>query len=391
MPSSTSSSDTALDRALHDRAFVPVRLTASDRPGVAQPVPVRDIPAQPWGAILVGAAVMFAIMVAGWELYWRAYGVMPTYRNSDGQWLVERRRIDAGEGASTVLIGASRILFDTSLPVWEKTTGKRPIQLALEGTSPVPIMENLAADPNFTGRLVVDVSPDILFTGFAYRASVLPYLRDQTPSQRIGDWLSMRFIEPFFAFYDPDYALSTVVRRQPWPARPDLYTRISVRRLAVHDEDRNTQMWDKVVTDPEYRALARSIWAQDFGDPANSVKAKADPEAAQKAIDEAIAKATAAIATLRARGVRVLFVRPPSAGEYYAYEQRSFPRAKTWDALLAATKAPGIHFEDYPELQGYDLPEWSHLSPSEAERFTANLAPIVEREFARMEAAAAAH
>jgi len=30
---------------------VPVRLTASDRPGVAQPVPVRDIPAQPWRAI----------------------------------------------------------------------------------------------------------------------------------------------------------------------------------------------------------------------------------------------------------------------------------------------------------------------------------------------------
>jgi hypothetical protein len=331
---------------------------------------------------------MFAIMLAGWELYWRAYGVAPSYRNSDGEWVMERRRIDAGEGGKTVLIGASRILFDTSLPVWEKITGQRPIQLALEGTSPVPIMENLAADPNFTGRLVVDVSPDIIFTGFAYRASVLPYLRDQTPSQRIGDWLSMRFIEPFFAFYDPDYALSTVVRRLPWPDRPGLHARISVRRLAVHDEDRNTQMWDKVVTDPEYRALARRIWAQDFGDPADSVKAKADPAEAQKTIDTAIAKAVAAIATLRARGVRVLFVRPPSAGEYYAYELRAFPRAKTWDALLAATQAPGIHFEDYPELQGYDLPEWSHLSPSEAERFTAKLVPIVEREFVRMEAVA---
>ncbi len=385
MHSSTSSSE-----AVHDPAFVPVRLTASDRPGVAQPVPVRDIPAQPWGAILVGMLVMFGVMLAGWELYWRAYGVAPTYRNSDGQWLVERRRLDAGEGGKTVLIGASRILFDTSLPVWEKVGGERPIQLALEGTSPVPIMENLAADPNFTGRLVVGVAPDIVFTGFAYRGSVLPYLRDQTPSQRIGDWLSMRFLEPAFAFYDPDYALSTVIRRQPWPERPGLHSRIAVRRLAVHDEDRNTQMWDKVVDDPEYRALARRIWAQDFGDPADSIKAKADATEAQKTIDEAIARAVAAIATLRAHGVRVLFVRPPSAGEYYAYEQRTFPRAKTWDALLAATHAPGIHFEDYPELQGYDLPEWSHLAPREAERFTANLAPIVEREFARMETAAPA-
>ena len=385
MPSSISSSEAASSEAAFDPAFVPVRLTASDRPGVAQPVPVRDIPAQPWRAVLVGAVVMFAIMMAGWEFYWRAYGVAPTYRNSDGQWLVQRRRLDAGEGGATVLVGASRILFDTQLPVWEKITGKRPIQLALEGTSPVPILENLASDPNFTGRLLIDVSPDIIFTGFAYRGTVLPYLRDQTPAQRIGDWLSMRFLEPVFAFYDPDYALSTVVRRQSWPDRPGLHTRISVRRLAVHDEDRNTQMWDKVVSDADYRALARRIWAQDFGDPANSVKAKADPEKAQKAIDDAIAKASAAIATMRARGVRVLFVRPPSAGEYYAYEQRVFPRATTWDVLLDRTHTPGIHFEDYPELQGYDLPEWSHLSPADAGRFTAALVPIVEREFARME------
>jgi len=380
MPSSTSSSE-----AISHPAFVPVRLTASDRPGVAQPVPVRDIPAQPWSKIFIGAVVLCALMVTGWEMYWRAYGVAPSYRNTDGEWLMQRRRLDAGEGGATVLIGASRILFDTQLPVWEKITGKRPIQLALEGTSPVPIMENLAADPNFTGRLLVDVAPDIIFTGFAYRATVLPYLRDQTPSQRIGDWLSMRFLEPVFAFYDPDYALSTVVRRQSWPERPGMHSRINVRRLAVHDEDRNTQLWDKVVTDPEYRALARSIWAQDFGDPAASVKAKADPKEAQKAIDEAITKAAAAIATLRARGVRVLFLRPPSSGEYYAYEQRAFPRAKTWDPLLERTHTPGIHFEDYPELQDYDLPEWSHMSPSEADRFTAALVPIVEREFAKLE------
>jgi hypothetical protein len=83
MPSSTSSSEAVLERA-----FAPVRLTASDRPGVAQPVPVRDIPAQPWGAILAGMLAMLAIMLGGWELYWRAYGVTPGYRNSDGQWLV---------------------------------------------------------------------------------------------------------------------------------------------------------------------------------------------------------------------------------------------------------------------------------------------------------------
>ena len=387
MPSSISSSDVAGAGAAPHPAFVPVRLTASDRPGVAQPVPVRDIPAQPWGAILASAFVLFALLVGGWELYWRAFGVSPSYRNSDGQWVQQRRRIDAGEGGTTVLVGASRTLFDTSLPVWERVAEQRPIQLCLEGTSPLPIMENLAADPAFTGRLLVDVSPVVLFAGFKYRASVLPYLRDQTPSQRIGDWLSMTFLEPYVAFYDPDFALATVVRRQDFPPRPGLRVDTMVRKLADHDLDRNTYLWDKVASDPDYRALARSIWAEEFIEAPRGMET---PEKAQAAIDAVIEKFVAAIDTLRKRGVRVVFVRPPSDGEFYAYEQKYLPRATTWDLLLERTHAPGIHFEDYPELQGYELPEWSHLTASDAERYTAAIVPLVEREFAKLEAKPAA-
>src|SRR4051812_50055088 len=102
MPSSTSSSEVAIATG-----FVPVRQTAADRPGIAQPVPVRDIPAQPWRAILIGAAVTCALLIAGWEMYWRAYGATPSYRNSDGQWLAQRRRPDNRERAAAPLGGAS--------------------------------------------------------------------------------------------------------------------------------------------------------------------------------------------------------------------------------------------------------------------------------------------
>jgi hypothetical protein len=110
------------------------------------------------------------------------------------------------------------------------------------------------------------------------------------------------------------------------------------------------------------------------------------PEKKQNVIDEQIKAATEAVAKLRARGVKALFIRPPSDGEYYAYEQRELPRAITWDLLLQRTGAAGIHFEDYPEMQGYELPEWSHMSAPEAERFTAAVVPIIEREFSRQNA-----
>lgn len=356
-----------------------VHLTAADRPGVAQPEPERPIPPQPWGLILIGAVALFVLMLGTWEGYWRAFGATASYRNSDGQWAQERRRINAGEGNATVLTGSSRVLFDVQLPVWEERAGERPIQLALEGTSPVPVLEDLAADPDFTGRLLVGVAPDLFFSGFAYRGRAIAHYRQQSPSQRSGHWLSQHLLEPYFAFYEPDFALATVVKRQAWPRRPGVHERIAVRKLLVSDIDRNTQLWSKVETDAEYRALARRIWAQDFGEPLPGMDT---PAKKQKLVDEQIARAATAIATLRARGVQVLFLRPPSDGEYYAYEQKHLPRAQTWDLLLQRTGAPGIHFEDYEQLQGYQLPEWSHMTAAEADRFTAALVPIVEREFA---------
>jgi hypothetical protein len=371
MPSSISSSDHA-GRGPDRYA----RQTAADRPGIAQPVPVRPVPEQPWGRILAGAALTVVLLLAGWEAYWRAYGVHPSIANAYGLWAIQRRRIDAGEGDATVLLGASRVLYDVQLPVWERLAGRRPIQLAFEGTTPLVYLEDLAGDPKFTGRVLIGVAPEVFFQGFRYRGGAVDYRRRESPSQRVGQWLSMHFIEPFVAFDDGDFALQTVLARQRWPARPGHHWFTDVRKLGNHDADRNSHLWSKLETDPQYRELARSIWREGF-DPAE------DPPPAElkKTIKEQIDRTAKAVAKLRARGVRVLFVRPPSDGEYLAYERRLFPRAQTWDALLAATGAPGIHFEDYPQLQGYYLPEWSHMTRAEAERFTAALYAIIARDF----------
>jgi hypothetical protein len=394
VPSSISSSDAS---AIVPGAIPPVsaeraggadvyaRQTAADRPGVAQPVPRRPVPEQPWEAILLGVLVILALLVGAWEAYWRAYGVRPSLANDYGLWAIERRRIDAGEGDATVLLGASRLYFDVQLKVWERLSGRSPIELSFEGTSPLAALEDLAADPKFTGRVLVGVAPDIFFSGFEFRGGAIRYTRKESPSQRIGQWLSMTFIEPFFAFDDPDYALQTVLARQPWPKRPGKQWSLSVRKLSETGPHRATHLWSKVSTDPEYRALARSIWHEDLQPSPDDPT----PEEARKTEREQIARAAAVVAKLRAHGAKVLFARLPSSGEYLAYENRHFPRGRTWDALLAATGAPGIHFEDYPELQGYDLPEWSHMTRAEAERFTKALYAIIVRDFWKPEGAAA--
>ena len=396
MPSSISSSDLAhpgsARRELRGAAGGGLahgdryaRPTAADRPGVAQPVPLRPVPGQPWGKIFAGAVLLLVLMLAGWEEYWRAYGVRPGINNTYGLWAIQRRRIDAGEGDATVLLGSSRLFFDVQLPVWEGLDGRRPIQLSFEGTSPLKATEDLAADPKFTGRLLIGIAPDLFFSGFEFRAGAIRYTRNESPSQRIGQWLSMHLIEPYLAFDDPDYALQTVLARQPWPQRPGLPEHIRVRKLSKNEADRNTRLWSKVETDPEYRALARRIWLQNF-DPSPD---DPSPAEALKTEKEQIERMVKAVAQLRARGVKVLFVRLPSSGPFLAFENRSYPRARSWNGLLAATGAPGLYFEDYPELEGYTLPEWSHVAPSQADRFTAALYGVIRRDFWRPDAAVA--
>ncbi len=369
MHSSTSSSDLA-----HDPY---ARATASDRPGVAQPVPLRPVPARPWGGILAAAFLLLVLLVAGWEAYWRAYGVTPGIRNTFGLWAIQRRRIDAGEGDATVLLGSSRTYFDIQLPVWKGLAGRAPIQLSFEGTSPLTAVEDLAADPNFTGRLLIGVAPELFFSGHGFALKAASYTHKQSPAQRVGQWLSMNFIEPYLAFDDDDFALHTVLARQAWPQRPGKHWFTDVRKLAIYEADRNAHLWSKVELDPKYRALARSIWEEGFV----SYPEDPSPQEMLKTEKEQIERAVKALAQLRAHGVRVLFMRLPSDGAYLAYEERFYPRTRSWDGLLAATRAPGLYFADYPELRGYYLPEWSHLTRVEAERFTAALYRIIQRDF----------
>ncbi len=350
--------------------------TSSFRPLDAAPTYQRELPRLNLRAAWLIAVLVSLIGVVLWEWKWRAFGAAPSYQNSDAAWAAQRRRISNGEGDNTVLIGSSRVLFGVQLHVWEQRFGERPIQLAFEGTSPLFTLEDLADDPQFTGRLLVGISPPLFFTGFDLRHKAIRSWRNETLSQRASHWISTRLLEPFFAFYDPDYALMTVLRRQAWwPPRRGVFVYTDVRRLSVQGPDRNTQLWDKLEKDPEYRELAKTIWRQIFGPPPGMT-----PEKGRQIAEEQINRAAAAIAKLRARGVPVVFLRAPSDGEFLAAENKGFPRERTWNVLLERTGAPGIHFEDYPELQGLTLPEWSHLTAADAERFTERLGAILQRE-----------
>jgi hypothetical protein len=354
MPSSTSSSDTPAVVSAE-------RLTAADRPGVAQPVPERPVPPQPWRALFGFALLAFVAMLALWEWRMRQLGLEPgDLDDGASAWAEERRRIDAGD-VRVAIVGDSRILFDTDLARFHALTGERPVQLALPGTNARPFLEDLAADPDFTGLAIVGITDGSYFRNeLGLMAGALDRYRKESPAQR-SSFVLHRALSRVFGFLDDSYRFSVLMRRLDRGLRPGTRGPYNeVWKIATTGEARQTFLWERLRTDAFLREHAWSLWMAVFA-------GRPSPD---DAIANTLDRTAKAVAAIRARGGDVVFVEPPSDPKLRALEEAGLPRSKGWDALLAAVGLQGVHFQDEPSMQNLELPELSHLSRACATVFT---------------------
>lgn len=337
-----------------------LRLTASDRPGEAQPVPVRDIPSQPWGRIMGFVAVALALGIVGLEANARRIGLHAgDLDNSEVAWVKERVRSDSAEVA---IVGDSRILFDTDLDRFEALTGTRPVQLAIHGTSALTLLEDAASNENFRGLLIVGLADTMFFQPFDGYGEYVKRRGDFTsPSGRLGIEID-HILQRRLAFLDSNHRLSVAAHRLD----PDFRAGVEgpkhdIWKVSEVGENRATSMWPRVEHDLAYRARTRWAW-KGFKE-----KFPFTPQL----IAKGHARAKAAVDKIRARGGEVVFIRPPSAPELRVNEEAQLPKAQGWDVLLTKTRAVGVHNDDLlPEVQRLTLPEWSHLNRACATVFT---------------------
>lgn len=336
---------------------------------------VRDIPAARFAAIGWLVLALVAAATAAWEWRMRGLGLRAgDLDDASPHWMVERRRLAAGDHDDVVIVGSSRILFDTDLDVWEEMTGRRPIQLALPGTNPRPLLADVANGSDFAGLVIVGFAPDLYFMErFSYLpqfGDVLRSWRDESPSSRVGHRLGLA-LSGQLAFLDEAYRLAPLIERIDIPDRAGARRPyLEVWKLAETSAGRQHRMWPRLETDERLREHARLVWGPFDGNPQ-------PPEW----IDRGIAETRTAVEAIRARGGEVVFVRAPSGGLYYEHEQAAFPRAKSWDRLLREVNAFGVHFEDHPAMQGLEIPEWSHLSRDSSTQFTRAYVQVLTDQF----------
>jgi hypothetical protein len=328
----------------------------------------RSTPPRAWAAMALVTALITAGLTSAWEMYWRAqWHVAGDFKDSDGLWADQRRR---ATGDATVIIGSSRGLFGLDLDAWEEAGRGRPVQLALPGTSPRMFLTDLANDKDFRGLVVVDVMAPAFFGRRGGRnEDVLPYYYDQTPSQRADHALTIP-LERTFAFIDEQTRPKRMLFLAPFPTRPGQAPRFDPHKLATAGPDRNSELWARILEDEAYREEAQQIWILLWP----RMRAPNDEQLAA-----IITETRRDVERIRARGGDVVFIRLPYAGVYEGEDER-FPRDRFWDRLLRETGAIGVAWQDHRELQGYDTPDWSHLGPREAERYTRELTRILYAE-----------
>ena len=347
----------------------------------------RVIPDLPWRRLALTAAVITVVAATAWEFNARRLGYGPTLNDTPDLWVQERRKL---EPDSIVVIGDSRALFDTDLDALEAGLGRRPLQLSLVGSCAYPILADLVADENFRGTIIVGLLPALWLVPQGEPVdnslNALKRFREQTWAQRASHELGMLLEERLACLKQEDLTLKQLLLRLPIANRPGA---LVPPRLPPYfyttDRDRRARMFEACAQPGPLRETVRSVWLPLFTPPPPPSWIPKDQflKGVEAAIEKRFQDTAATVQKFRARGGKVVFVRFPHTGPLKELEEKVTPRAGPWERILRESGAPGIYYSDYPELAGFDCPEWSHLSGPDSVEFTKRLVPHLQAALAR--------
>lgn len=325
------------------------------------------------------AATLVVLAVGAWEIYNRYKGFETSYDDFGPLWAHKRKQVYGSPDKTTVFIGSSRIKFDLDIPLWEQMTGTKAVQLSCVGSTPLPILYDLAEDEKFNLRLVIDVTEVLFFSdappNMRRPTENLHYYKEETPAQK-ASFLVNRFLESNFVFLDKDrLSLNAKLDKLQIPNRPGVFQfPLFPDGFGRSKFSRQEYFTDAFLKDSSQINQTRGVWGflAEMG--------KKQPPPTPGKIDTVFAMIKSSISKIKARGGQIFFVRTPSTGPFFMGENMAFPRERFFNRLLQETASPGFHFLDSPATKDLQCPEFSHLSMADASVFTRELVRVMSAQ-----------
>jgi hypothetical protein len=326
------------------------------------------IPRGSWPQSWLLAAAIVVLLLGGWELVLRQRGVIPSIEADKEAWILTRARLKPG---STVVTGTSRIQAVIDPELWmTEVGGEPPIDLALRGSTPIPVLEDLAADTAYHGLVLTEILPmyvyDLRSDGEALVQEYLTAYRNarSSPATRWEAWLRVNVLG-HFAFRRqqvlPDESFSTLLHgRIPAPPynsmRPDRYHPVSWEKMGVEFD--RPEIMDTIVFRP---TILKTRPAQ--GAP----------------LDSLFRRIQNSVAAIERHGGHVVFLRFPACGGRKLFEERYCPVSTYWEPLRALTSAPMIDVATDSTVATLHCFDGSHIDVSDAPKIEQFIAHEVIR------------
>lgn len=324
------------------------------------------------------ALVISTIGLTCWELYWRSQGYYPTLNDEKALWSMHRAKVEKATGADVVILGSSRAYFDIQLNEWKAETGKKPIQLASTGSSPLPTFNDIVNNTDFAGTVIVGVTPGLLFSTTYPKAmpwerpqAKVNHYQDRTYAQRLNFLLSIPlqqnlvFMSSDEEEWADDIDLKALLRRIKMKPRTNNPVMPPFYHFGDVSIDRNMSMTTRTAQDTAFANKIIDVW--------KFVGAGAPPPDKEATMSFFLND----VEKFKAKGGNLILVRLPSSGGVRIGESQGLPRTEFWDDLVRQANVKSYHFEDYAQFKNLKCPEWSHLSAEDAQYFTTELAKLM--------------
>ncbi|KAF1009590.1 MAG: hypothetical protein GAK28_00230 [Luteibacter sp.] len=272
--------------------------------------------------------------------------------------------------------------LDVDLSTLRDMTGREPVQLAIDGSSFVPVLADLAADDKVTGTILVDYQDHVMADLHRYGALVYvarwQQTRDRDPFPdfaRTEAWLT-RFVHHHLrSFADGASPLdSLVLRALSDEVTPQYLVTLPTReRMAdytlVHMPD---FYFERVMRNAGISEVRRTQDVRIFGAQlTRQIQALAPVSMPDFATNSQVIAAM--VRRIEARGGHVAFIMLPRSGLVRTADERLFPREDYWRPFINAVQAPSLHYADVPSMKALVCPDGSHLDRRARVAFTRDL------------------
>ncbi len=317
----------------------------------------QRIPVAPYGKLWLLTLVFALLLGGGAEVLLRNLGHLKSVTDDETLWGMELDKARS-QKADVVFAGASRMQLGLQADYFYEKTGLRVANLTIDGCSPIPVLKYIAEETDFSGTVLVSFVAYHLLDDDQGEKSVKRiqwYKETFLGAEKINPVFNkniLNFLQSKFVVFSANCGAGVLNRIN----RPIHIQTVSSRSRRAYFREMLSEesLLDK--NSPVENDIERVV-----GFERDELKSR---WAGKVSALHGFAK------MVQERGGRVILVRFPTTGSYGDGLEKMYPREVCWGSLGELTGAETIHFKDYPQLNGLECPEGSHLNYDDALKMT---------------------